>query len=71
METARIVCIRSMQGDSACGCISMVGLCTRSLGGWGLSCIGSLGAIIYRAAACDVTGGVASLNFAATELQIF
>ena len=25
----------------------------------------------YRAAACDVTGCVASLNFAATELQIF
>ena len=25
----------------------------------------------YRAAACDVTGGVASLNFDATELQIF
>ena len=24
-----------------------------------------------RAAACDVTGGVASLNFDATELQIF
>ena len=26
---------------------------------------------IYRVAACDVTGGVASLNFDATELQIF
>ena len=26
---------------------------------------------IHRAAACDVTGGVASLNFDATELQIF
>ena len=26
---------------------------------------------VYRAAACDVTGGVASLNFDATELQIF
>ena len=25
---------------------------------------------IYRAAACDVTGGMASLNFDATELQI-
>ena len=25
----------------------------------------------HRAAACDVTGGVASLNFDATELQIF
>ena len=25
----------------------------------------------YRAAACDVTGGVASLYFDATELQIF
>ena len=25
----------------------------------------------YRAAACDVIGGVASLNFDATELQIF
>ena len=25
----------------------------------------------YRAAACDVTGGVASLHFDATELQIF
>ena len=28
-------------------------------------------ATINRAAACDVTGGVASLNFDATELQIF
>ena len=27
--------------------------------------------VVYRAAACDVTGGVASLNFDATELQIF
>ena len=27
--------------------------------------------MFYRAAACDVTGGVASLNFDATELQIF
>ena len=27
--------------------------------------------ISHRAAACDVTGGVASLNFDATELQIF
>ena len=26
---------------------------------------------MYRAAACDDTGGVASLNFDATELQIF
>ena len=26
---------------------------------------------VNRAAACDVTGGVASLNFDATELQIF
>ena len=26
---------------------------------------------IYRAVACDVTGGVASLNFDATELKIF
>ena len=26
---------------------------------------------LYRAAACDVTGGVASLNFDATELRIF
>ena len=26
---------------------------------------------VYRAAACDVTGGVAFLNFDATELQIF
>ena len=26
---------------------------------------------LNRAAACDVTGGVASLNFDATELQIF
>ena len=25
----------------------------------------------YRAAACDITGGMASLNFDATELQIF
>ena len=25
---------------------------------------------VYRAAACDVTGGVTSLNFDATELQI-
>ena len=25
----------------------------------------------YRAVACDVTGGVASLNFDATELRIF
>ena len=25
----------------------------------------------YRAVACDVTGGVASLNFDATELKIF
>ena len=27
--------------------------------------------LINRAAACDVAGGVASLNFDATELQIF
>ena len=27
--------------------------------------------MFYRAAACDVTGCVASLNFDATELQIF
>ena len=27
--------------------------------------------MLYRAAACDVTGGVASLNFDATELRIF
>ena len=26
---------------------------------------------IYRVAVCDVTGGVASLNFDGTELQIF
>ena len=26
---------------------------------------------VYRAAACDVTGGVSSLNFDATELRIF
>ena len=27
--------------------------------------------MFYRATVCDVTGGVASLNFDATELQIF
>ena len=26
--------------------------------------------VFYRAAACDITGGVASLNFDATELKI-
>ena len=26
---------------------------------------------VHRAAACDITGGMASLNFDATELQIF
>ena len=26
---------------------------------------------LYRVVACDVTGGVASLNFDATELKIF
>ena len=29
------------------------------------------GVLSYRAVACDITGGVASLNFDATELKIF
>ena len=33
--------------------------------------VGARNNLGYRAAACDVTGGVASLNFDATELQIF
>ena len=36
-----------------------------------MSKVWSLSMEFYRAAACDVTGGVASLNFDATELQIF
>ena len=42
---------------------------------WGVGKISindsTLPSVCYRAAACDVTGGVASFNFDATELQIF
>ena len=41
------------------------------MAGLGTRLLYEVWSIGYRAAVCDVTGGVASLNFDATELQIF